>query len=487
MPVPIEDVAWVRVDDPDHPGALARSEAGSILPEPPERGAWNWEVVPHLDGAMADGEMVRVLGLESWHLRGARGAGVKVAVFDLQWFGVDDAVSGVESHDCWLHPSCEPAMDDLRPRFSFERGVHGTACAEVVASVAPDAELHVVRVNSRTLFENAVEWAIREDVDVVSMSMSFFNLSAYDGSGPFASSVTKLREAGILLVSSAGNYARGHHAGPWRDVDADGRYDGDGTNAVSVFLRPGAGRLYLSWNQYSQCGLTDLDLVVYGPSGRIVGRGLDDQNLPVEGEEARRCSPVEAISDVVEEGWHRVEVFRRRGSTTGLQVDLLAPGGRVEDPVGGSVVDPGVQPATFTVGAVDVARYLDGEAAAYSSRGPSVGGWNKPDIAGPDGLTTGTYGVRGFFGTSAATPAVAGLVAVVMSDEPGITSYEAADRLRAWAHPFGTPGVPDPALGAGVARLPDLAASAGCTRQPLVLGFALYLCALGVVRRRQKR
>jgi subtilisin family serine protease len=107
----------------------------------------------------------------------------------------------------------------------------------------------------------------------------------------------------------------------------------------------------------------------------------------------------------------------------------------------------------------------------------------KPEIAGPDGLTTPTYGVRGFFGTSASTPAVAGAVAVVRSRWPELTSREASERLRAWA--FGdAPGWDDPGLGAGRARLPvpDAAGEVGCRSGDRAL---LLLVPLAGLRRRR--
>ena len=51
------------------------------------------------------------------------------------------------------------------------------ARAEVIRDIAPDADIHLVRVLGQTSLENAVDWAIREDVDFISMSLPFFNES----------------------------------------------------------------------------------------------------------------------------------------------------------------------------------------------------------------------------------------------------------------------------------------------------------------------
>ncbi|MFN7143683.1 MAG: S8 family serine peptidase, partial [Myxococcota bacterium] len=111
--------------------------------------------------------------------------------------------------------------------------------------------------------------------------------------------------------------------------------------------------------------------------------------------------------------------------------------------------------SAFTVGAVRATGYLANASEPFSSIGPTHDGLPKPDIAGPDGLTTAVYGSRGFYGTSASTPAVAAAVALVLSEDPTLTPREAADRLVANA--IGGPDTfeaADGTVGAGYARLP---------------------------------
>lgn len=472
-----------HVDDPAATGALASSATGSVIVGPPAPGVpYHAESVPIADDFTAI-EGVQALNADVWHAEGHTGQGVSVAVFDLEWDGaeLDPQLAGhATTHDCWFTPTCEVPMDTARPRFSYEEGNHGVACAEVVHAIAPDADLHLVRVNGETTLENAIHWAVRSHIDVISMSLSFFNASFYDGRGRIDHLVDKLVDANILLVVSAGNYARGHWLGAWTDGDGDGRMDFAGDNGIWVHLNAGAHPPYVSWDQYGSCGTTDLDVWVFDEQGQIAGRSEDRQDVGAD-----RCEPMERLSGVTVAGWYFVEVRHIRGPTAGLRVNLLTTDGAIAGGIeGGSVTDPGTHPRALTVGAVRAVGYDDNPAEAFSSRGPTADGRYKPDIAGPDGLSVGPYGAMGFFGTSAAAPAVAGAIAVAMSGDPSLGPYDAADLLKGSAlGDAAVFGPPDPALGAGRARLPVDAAPMPCGHRPLLM--PLIFAPLGWRRSRR--
>ncbi len=462
----LEVADLVRVDDPNWPGAIAHSETGSLLTEPPPPGVpWRYETaaVPdpvegERDGATARSawpatDTLEVTNALDWHARGVTGKGVKIALFDSSFYGGEAPLAELgtfTTHDCLFSSSCEAPLDMNAPTFSAEEGRHGIACAETIHDVAPDAELHLVRVNGFTTFENGVAWAAREGIDFVSMSMSFYHASFYDGTGPFDAQLERLEAAGALLASSAGNNAGTHWSGAWRDGDLDGRLDGLGDNAFYAYDTGAAPTFYLSWNRYPNCPETDLDLYVYDLDDNLLGAG---ESVQAAGQD--RCEPVEKVTSApAADGWYRIEVVLARGSASGLVVDLLPRDmAMFQGNSAGSVADPGSNPLTFAVGAVKADGYLQNGPEGFSSRGPTHGGVNKPDIAGPDGLSSSIYGPAGFFGTSASTPAVAGLLALVLSEDPSLTPREASETLQGWA--FGEAGFSqDNALGAGKARLP---------------------------------
>ena len=122
--------------------------------------------------------------------------------------------------------------------------------------------------------------------------------------------------------------------------------------------------------------------------------------------------------------------------------------------------------------------------------GPTHNGLNKPDLAAPDGVTTATYGPRGFFGTSAATPIAAAAVAVLMSEDPRRSAWDAAALLRDTALLYEATDAPrDHGLGAGRIVLPHPDAQAlGCScSRVMPMGLLLPLPWLWRRRRSAQR
>jgi hypothetical protein len=485
----------VRVDDPGHPDAVARSRTGALVIGIPD-GPWRPASLPEPDVIDVDtlaeppvagreDDLLEILGAGAWHDAGARGQGVRVAIFDSRWFGGatdPDRVEPFTTHDCFASTTCAAPIGGGGPAYASESGNHGWACAEVVRQLAPEAEVALVRVNTFTALENAVDWAIREEVDVVSMSMSYYNDSFTDGGGPFGPLLRRLEDAGVLMVTSSGNTADQHWWSNWVDGDHDGVLDGPRTDAVDGLAGRAEAGLWWSapagpitasvnWNQYGACGGTDLSVRVVDEDGWVVTE-VDREQDP----DGETCSPTERLRAVLRsDRLLRIEVAHERGPVEDLVVDVLVRSGTLVDPdPTRSLTDPGAHPLAFTVGAVPLVGYGDAEPQPYSSWGPNHAGEPAIDLGGPDGLSTASYGPVGFYGTSASTPAVAGLVAVVMSADEGRSSRDASELLQGWALRDSAEGRFDPRWGAGKARLPYLEpALAPCGQRPLLLAFWL--------------
>ena len=493
---PVIDIdPWdlVRVEDPADPGALATSATGATRVGPPAHGKWRVEPVPEPGVAPPEGgsvawEAVEAMAVQPWHDAGITGKGVRIAVFDLQWADWDRAAHHPElgtlrTWDCFAHRSCEVPFDAPTPRFTFEAASHGVACAEVIRDIAPGAEVDLVRVNSFTTLENGVDWAIREGVDIISMSLSFYSDSFHDGTGAINDLMDRLAAAGVLMVTSAGNSAEEHWVGDLRDDDGDGVHEwSTGTEDLWVWMPAGDRRVTVMWDDFTNCGDTDLDVLVLDEAGVVRSRALARQVVGAED-----CSPVERLSvRVAASAWHRLQV-RRFGGDPVARVDVMVRGGEVWEGVpAGSLTDPATHPSVVAVGAVRARGYAFNGPESFSSRGPTNGGLAKPDIAGPNGLSGTVYGPTGFYGTSASTPAVVGAIALLMEEDPRLDAEAATERLKATALRDGAAGdAGDPGLGAGRARLLPPGSAPPCGGNAgwgLVLMGPLF--ALGARRRR---
>ena len=79
--------------------------------------------------------------------------------------------------------------------------------------------------------------------------------------------------------------------------------------------------------------------------------------------------------------------------------------------------------------AVGAAHWSNDMPQPFSSRGPTKDGRMKPDMAGPDGVSTVSFGPLGFFGTSAAAPHVVGAVALLRGRLGLVTGADAIQLL----------------------------------------------------------
>src|SRR5688572_6388080 len=93
--------------------------------------------------------------------------------------------------------------------------VHGTACAEVVHDMAPDAQLYLVNFDTLSQHSQAVDYLIAQGVDVISYSIGWYNTGPGDGRGTVNDHVRRALGAGIEWVSAAGNEARVHWEAPY--------------------------------------------------------------------------------------------------------------------------------------------------------------------------------------------------------------------------------------------------------------------------------
>lgn len=107
-------------------------------------------------------------------------------------------------------------------------------------------------------------------------------------------------------------------------------------------------------------------------------------------------------------------------------------------PNGRTILSPGINPHVITVGASNDNRTVDikdDTIASFSSRGPTIEGFLKPDLVAP-GVSINSLsnidlsGYRSSSGTSMATPFVAGAVALMLEENSSLTTKEVKENLK---------------------------------------------------------
>jgi subtilisin family serine protease len=150
-----------------------------------------------------------------WAWGGASGAGVRVCIVDSGVDGAHPLVAGVDG----AVAVAEGADGELTVAEDSEGDLygHGTACAAIVRKLAPDCEIHSVRVlggeltGSGPILLHGLSWAIDQRFEVINLSLSTTK-------SKFAPELRDLADRayyrGTALVASAHNMPVESY--PWR-------------------------------------------------------------------------------------------------------------------------------------------------------------------------------------------------------------------------------------------------------------------------------
>ena len=410
---------------------------------------------PQLEAVASEG--VAAIAAGAWQNTGYKGSGVKVAVVDTGFAGYDTRVAAGEL----------PAgitVKSFRADGDITGGgeKHGTACAEIVHDTAPGAQLYLVDFGTDVELGNAIDYLVAQGVKIVSASWVFPGSFRGDGQGSIDDLVAGARGNGIFWVSAAGNAAQMHWSGYFNDSNGNGWHNftsADEGNTIAVQENQQVD-VYLTWDHWPTTN-QDYDLYLYQGS-TIVASSTSTQN----GSQA----PSESLSYTVPAGQggnYWIGIYNR-SSNGDARFQLYSYQTRLEyeTPVGSLGGQPADSASAMTVGAMP---FNSTTLEDFSSRGPTIDGRIKPDIAGPDKVSTSTYGNQGFLGTSAATPHAAGAAAILMEANPFLTPAGLQNELENRATDLGIPGK-DSWFGSGKLYLgappPDTAAPVVTGVQP---------------------
>ncbi len=407
--------------------------------------------------------------VEPWHQAGINGQGVKIGIIENTEGGFSgyrdlmgtELPSTVQAR-CYTgagRPTAEVAACD-------REGDHGTIVAETVADVAPNAAFYIANPRTGADLRKTVDWMISEGVSVINHSATWgFDGppdESWDYSISLKNTVKRAVDAGIVWVNSAGNDARRTWFGPptlttggrnfqflkFRGDDIDNDMDMAAGDSVFVQMR---------WQDDWAGAQRDLNLSIVDFSTlTFVAGSYDEQNgvpgdFPIEF--VRFTAPRDGrygvvvsipVADVPNKpGWVQLIV----GSHDVLEMQHYTLVGSITNPA------EGLNPGMLAVGAA----HWDNTHAIepYSSRGPTPDERVKPDIVGAACGETSRRPLNagGFCGTSASSPHVAGLAALVSQKFPNLTPVQVADYLKRHAAQRAQPN-PNDTWGYGFAQLP---------------------------------
>lgn len=117
---------------------------------------------------------VSIIGADDWQAAGISGSGVKIAVID----------GGFKGYSTLLGSEL-PATVQVNAQGNTTKlnsSEHGTACAEIIHDIAPNASLYLVRAETNIELGTAKDWCKTQGIKVISHSMNYF-IGAFDGTG----------------------------------------------------------------------------------------------------------------------------------------------------------------------------------------------------------------------------------------------------------------------------------------------------------------
>jgi hypothetical protein len=409
------------------------------------------------------GAEVRKTNANLWRAAGERGAGVKVGIVDVFSRGKYAKAQRAKQVPAPLATVCSFAGQPCDVFTVSGTGqAHGTAVAEIVHEMAPDAELVLGSAFTASDLRAVVDRFIALGVRIVTRSLT----SEYDGPGDGTGAVDAVIDHaianGITWFNSAGNAAGtgafprsgSYYRGTFTDADGDGFHEFAPSTEV-LGLPCFTFTHGLRWDDFDEptAAVTDFDLIQVDDLSNFLDASRDRQGgaggtaPPLENFDAQGTS----CSDV------------SRQPIVFVAVEMVAPG---SSPIDVIEFQNNGQPMTFSsnpfsaavpacdsanpgaicVGAVDPARGTT--IAPYSSRGPTNDGRIKPDVSAA--ACVASFSFRSCFnGTSASTPAAAGAAALLLgAGLGGGTPAGLAALVRASVVDRGAVG-PDNDFGAG--------------------------------------
>jgi hypothetical protein len=380
--------------------------------------------------------------LEATQLRdsfGVTGAGIKIGVLSDSFNDLGGAAA--DEADGALPANVTVLQDDPYGNGTDE----GRAMLELAHQIAPGAQLYFATAEGGDQnFANNIAALGAAGCNIILDDVTYYDEPMFQ-EGVISQAIDSVVAGGAMYFTAAGNNASNAYQASWSALTPQ-----------SVTIGPQSDILFdLQWNEPLNAVTSSLDLSATGTlAAHVEGQAVDYNGEPVTllsiaNPTASAITGTLTINDL-------------SGPAPGL-VKLAALGDgypvSIADANTGTVIGHAEDPNAITV----AAAYSANDALeSYSSSGagtewlfdssgnPIAEPINKVDITGVDGITTTVPGgLSDFFGTSAATPTVAGVAALLEQLAPGASNATIEQALLSTATNLGDPAT---LQGAGLAN-----------------------------------
>ncbi|MDR1195453.1 MAG: S8 family serine peptidase [Endomicrobium sp.] len=352
------------------------------------------------------------------------GAGVKIAVIDIGFAYYNGLKSAGELPQNLITKDFtrwgNPAIN-----INYEYQTHGSACAEIIYDIAPQAQMYLLKINDVPSIQNAFDYCKSENIRIASCSIGFSYDFWCDGTGDIAKIATDAYNNGTLPVFAAGNEADKSWFGMFNGNSEGWMIFPSGKEYLELSVNP-TNFVFMMWDDFAAKN-KKYTLYMYNNSEtKIISSSTwamgDRPNVFVYNKEN---SP-------------RVRLkIKKENSYEDVHIRLLFDGSYINQSdkrSASSLSSPADSREALAVGAIDITNWNSGPIEKYSSWGPTRAvltfpETRKPDITGPTGITTYTIGTRGFSGTSAAAPHIAASAALLLSLDRTMSTKQLRDKV----------------------------------------------------------
>lgn len=381
---------------------------------------------PHQPSAVLS-QGVSLTGATDMQTVGTDGTGIKIGVIDMGFASYTNAQASGDL----------PANLTITDYTGSGTGGtnHGTNVAQIVYDMAPGAQLYLAKINTDVQLEQAVNDMIAAGVQVINHSVNWYGGAFYDGTGTLCDLATQAELTGLQWVNSAGNDRSKHYLGTFTDTDNDLRHEfasAQNYNTISLATNQSV-TLVLNWDAYPTTNV-NYNLYLYNGDPNAGGTQVASSTTNQRGSPS--SYPYEVITYTsATAATYYIVVTKANSSTSNLPLTLfsIGPGLGVKT-YASSLSQPADCPNVLSVGATNLSDVPEG----FSSEGPTTDGRAKPEVSGPNRIQTSLTG--SFAGTSAASPHVVGAAALLLAQNPGLSTVQLRNLLTTTAHDVSTAG-----------------------------------------------